>query len=307
MTNIHEIEKEIIQLQENIEAALVDLQAKPRGMLAKFAKLTRFEDEILGPNKDLTNIDTEIKEAEEFLSEDQINIIRSIVTIDDTHAATEATAVSTTASKAPVDKTADTLDNAKWDNLRPTLRSLGLVRERDVVSASTSLNASTEEDTDLDSDDDEEDDENDESDDENEENPNEEDEEEDDNDDHDNDIDLASIQKRRRKFRRKIRRQKRLRMQQKQNAIAAKSSATTSAAVSADKSGEEIQIISTVPASDSAVIILDDVNTVVAPKNPDLAAVTAPTSTSEQSRQRTSASISKLTEPPAASSEKLPG
>ena len=44
MTNIHEIEKEIIQLQENIEAALNELQTKPRGIMAKYAKLTRFED-----------------------------------------------------------------------------------------------------------------------------------------------------------------------------------------------------------------------------------------------------------------------
>ena len=44
MTNIHEIEKEIIQLQENIEAALNELQSKPRGIMAKYAKLTRFED-----------------------------------------------------------------------------------------------------------------------------------------------------------------------------------------------------------------------------------------------------------------------
>jgi transcription factor IIIB subunit 2 len=78
MTNIQEIEKEIIQLQENIETALNELN-KPRGVLAKYAKLTKFEDEILGPNKDVTNIDTEIKEAEEFLSEDQINLIKSIV------------------------------------------------------------------------------------------------------------------------------------------------------------------------------------------------------------------------------------
>ncbi len=39
MANIHEIEKEIIQLQENIEAALNELQTKPRGIMAKYAKL----------------------------------------------------------------------------------------------------------------------------------------------------------------------------------------------------------------------------------------------------------------------------
>ena len=44
MANIHEIEKEIIQLQENIEAALNELQTKPRGIMAKYAKLTKFED-----------------------------------------------------------------------------------------------------------------------------------------------------------------------------------------------------------------------------------------------------------------------
>lgn len=43
MANIQEIEREIIQLQENIEAALADL-SRPRGQLAKYAKLCQFEN-----------------------------------------------------------------------------------------------------------------------------------------------------------------------------------------------------------------------------------------------------------------------
>ena len=43
MANIQEIEKEIVQLQENIEAALNEL-SRPRGQLAKYAKLCQFEN-----------------------------------------------------------------------------------------------------------------------------------------------------------------------------------------------------------------------------------------------------------------------
>jgi len=43
MTNMQEIEKEIVQLQENIEAALNELN-RPRGQLAKYAKLCQFEN-----------------------------------------------------------------------------------------------------------------------------------------------------------------------------------------------------------------------------------------------------------------------
>ncbi len=134
MTNIQEIEKEIMQLQENIEVALQELH-KPRGIMAKYSKLSEFEAEILGPNKDLTNIDTEIKEAEEFLSEDQINLIRSIVTDP---------AVEGTSSKTV---NGESTTNDKWNNLRPTLRSLGLVRE---TVPATNSNQTTENDEDSD-------------------------------------------------------------------------------------------------------------------------------------------------------------
>ena len=43
MTNIHDIEKEIFLLQEKIETALNDLN-KPRGIMAKYAKLAEFEN-----------------------------------------------------------------------------------------------------------------------------------------------------------------------------------------------------------------------------------------------------------------------
>lgn len=113
MANIHDIEKEIVMLQDKIETALSELN-KPRGIMAKYAKLTEFENEILGPNKDLLNIDTEIQEAEEFLSEDQKSLIRSIV--DD--------------------------DSLKMlpENLRPTLRSLGLAKQSVTLSSDILIN-----------------------------------------------------------------------------------------------------------------------------------------------------------------------
>ena len=43
MVNIQEIEREIIQLQVNIEAALSELH-KPRGIMAKYAKICEFEN-----------------------------------------------------------------------------------------------------------------------------------------------------------------------------------------------------------------------------------------------------------------------
>jgi len=109
MVNIQDIEKEIIVLQEKIETALNELN-KPRGLIAKYAKVCEFENEILGPNKDLLNIDTEIKEAEEFLSEDQISLIRSIA-LDDI---------------APM--------QPMPEHLRPTLHSLGLAKSNTALS-----------------------------------------------------------------------------------------------------------------------------------------------------------------------------
>jgi transcription factor IIIB subunit 2 len=195
MTNIQEIEREIIQLQESIEAALNDLQAKPRGLLGSYAKLARFEDQILGPNKQLTNIDAEIKETQEFLSEDQINIIRSIV--------------GTTSKDLPV-----TVIPEISENLRPTLRSLGLVRET-TTTKTDNLDIITE--VDL------EDDLTDESDEldslSSDLSGNEDEDEEgldttldEDNEDHDNDIDLEMIRKRSKRFKRKrkLKRQKKL-------------------------------------------------------------------------------------------------
>jgi hypothetical protein len=77
-----------------------------------FCKNNIFQTEILGPNKDVTNIDVEIKEAEEFLTTDQLNIIRSIVD-DETELLNNDEA---------------TVETTDWDRLglRPTLESLGL-------------------------------------------------------------------------------------------------------------------------------------------------------------------------------------
>ena len=43
MVNIQDIEKEIIVLQEKIETALNELN-KPRGLMAKYAKVCEFEN-----------------------------------------------------------------------------------------------------------------------------------------------------------------------------------------------------------------------------------------------------------------------
>ena len=83
--------------------------------------------EILGPNKDVTNIDVEINEAEEFLTTDQLNIIRSIV--ED-----ESKIVNVVDEQTPVAGAND------WDadrlvrlGLRPTLESLGLRPKNDEI------------------------------------------------------------------------------------------------------------------------------------------------------------------------------
>ncbi len=61
----------------------------------------------MGPNKDVTNIDNEIQEAEEFLNEDQMSLIRSIV-VDD-----------------PLLKSIPAENLTK---INPTLRSLGFAK-----------------------------------------------------------------------------------------------------------------------------------------------------------------------------------
>ncbi len=140
---------QIAQNQEEI-TALNELN-KPRGVMAKYAKLTEFEngksgcvclydgvdikifffvfEEILGPNKEPTNLDTEFKEAEEFLSEDQISLIRSIV----------------------VD---DSIKIGIPDTIRPTLRSLGLISNNELATASSMIESVMNTDDDLTSDDD---------------------------------------------------------------------------------------------------------------------------------------------------------
>ena len=116
-------------MQENIEQSLSELQQKPRGLLAKYAKLSQFEDEILGPNKDLTNIDTELKEAEDFLSEEQIGIIRSIVIESEKLIGNVSEKLEGVACGSGCGSGGDD-EASKWNNLRPTLKSLGLVREK---------------------------------------------------------------------------------------------------------------------------------------------------------------------------------
>jgi len=114
MANIQDLEKEIISLQESIECALQRLQ-KPKGVFAKYAKISEFEEEILGPNKDTTNIELEIQDAEEFLSEEQISLIKSIVE-DEANALSKSVA-----------NNASLIWNA--NALRPSLKSLGLCRD----------------------------------------------------------------------------------------------------------------------------------------------------------------------------------
>ena len=80
-------------------------------------------------------------EAEEFLSEEQINIIRSIVIETDDGSATKETTTTATTAAATTSssgceenptETATTSSEAKtdsldkWNNLKPTLRSLGI-------------------------------------------------------------------------------------------------------------------------------------------------------------------------------------
>lgn len=69
----------------------------------------------MGPNKDATNIDLEIQEAEEFLSEEQISLIKSIVEDEVNGFARNNGATS----------------SSMWNasSLRPSLRSLGLGRD----------------------------------------------------------------------------------------------------------------------------------------------------------------------------------
>ena len=88
-------------------------------------------EEILGPNKELTNIDTEIKEAEEFLSEDQISIIRSIVVGNEhfTDSRPDESQIAAAIASAEATQNNTEIGNDKWNNLKPTLRSLGLVKE----------------------------------------------------------------------------------------------------------------------------------------------------------------------------------
>ncbi len=103
----------------------------------------------MGPNKELTNIDTEIKEAEEFLSEDQISIIRSIVVGNEhfTDSKPDETQVEATTGSTEAKQNSTEIDNDKWNNLKPTLRSLGLVKE-------TPLSYEDDDDEDEDDDDD---------------------------------------------------------------------------------------------------------------------------------------------------------
>lgn len=119
--------------------------------------------EILGPNKDITNVDTEIKEAEEFLSEDQINIIRSIVgpisipqqqqQLRDEEPTTSKLAVldDTTTKRVLTEE-----EKEKWNNLRPTLRSFGFGRPNN-ARHTDDYDEDDEEDDDEDNDEDDED------------------------------------------------------------------------------------------------------------------------------------------------------
>jgi hypothetical protein len=239
----------------------------------------------------LTNLDTEIKEAEEFLSEDQINIIRSIVTTDETSTISSAKCSSNDKIEA---------ESSKWENLRPTLRSLGLVRETLNVSSSN-LNASTEEDSDFDSLSDDDDDDDVESD-INDDIEEEEDTHDDENEDHDNDFDLESIQKRRKKYRQKmkLRKKKQLRLlQEKEDALKSK------------KLDDDIQCITV----DSEPIIIEEVTKVI--QKVDTITTTEDTKqdlksisnklNNQNGKPRSSVSLSKSVEPCGSDLEKKSG
>jgi hypothetical protein len=256
-----------------------------------FKPIKKKIEEILGPNKDLTNLDTEIKEAEEFLSEDQINIIRSIVTTDETSTISSAKCSSNDKIEA---------ESSKWENLRPTLRSLGLVRETLNVSSSN-LNASTEEDSDFDSLSDDEDDDDVESD-INDDIEEEEDTHDDENEDHDNDFDLESIQKRRKKYRQKmkLRKKKKLRLlQEKEDALKSK------------KLDDDIQCITI----DSEPIIIEEVTKII--QKVDTITTTEDTKqdlksisnklNNQNGKPRSSVSLSKSVEPCGSDLEKKSG
>ena len=245
----------------------------------------------------MTNIDTEIKEAEEFLSEDQINIIRSIVTTDETSALTDGAASSSKCASS--DKIE--ADSSKWENLRPTLRSLGLVRETLNVSSSN-LNASTEEDSDFDSlSDDDGDDDDDESD-LNDDVEEEEDTHDDDNEEHENDFDLESIQKRRKKYRQKLklRKKKKLRLlQERDDALKSKK-----------PDGDELQCITV----DSEPIIIEEVpkiiqrvdSTTTEDTKLDLKSISNKLN-NQNGKPRTSVSLSKSVEPSGSDLDKKSG
>lgn len=87
--------------------------------------------EILGPNKDVTNIDNEIEEAEEFLNEDQMSLIRSIV-VDD-----------------PLLKT---LSAETLTKVNPTLRSLGFAKAASSVAFNDELEINSDDDLSSDGD-----------------------------------------------------------------------------------------------------------------------------------------------------------
>ena len=77
----------------------------------------------------LTNIDAEIKETEEFLSEEKINSIRTLVSGD---LSSFPSATDLTVSENQVTTSKRNGEEDKWSNLRPTLRYLAFVRETSV-------------------------------------------------------------------------------------------------------------------------------------------------------------------------------
>jgi len=216
------------------------------------------------------------------------------VTTDETSALTDGAASSSKCASS--DKIE--ADSSKWENLRPTLRSLGLVRETLNVSSSN-LNASTEEDSDFDSlsDDDGDDD-----DDESDIDDDVEEEEDTHDDDNENDFDLESIQKRRKKYRQKLklRKKKKLRLlQERDDALKSKK-----------PDGDELQCITV----DSEPIIIEEVpkiiqrvdSTTTEDTKQDLKSISNKLN-NQNGKPRTSVSLSKSVEPSGSDLDKKSG
>jgi hypothetical protein len=152
------------------------------------------------------------------LSEEQISIIKSIVTVEDAERSSTTAGDLTMAINASASGSVNSnIDDSKWNNLRPTLKTFGIVRE---TNKSYMKKSEDNYDDDEDDDDDDVEDEFDDDDDNFDEDENEEGEDDDDEDDDDdeNSLDEFRILNRRRKLLRirRLQRRKRLMLKKKE-------------------------------------------------------------------------------------------